>query len=156
MLWAYRIHPLSYPFITSDKEGAETFNAKEYLYHLWVMSPESGIVVIAVAALAAPFHLSKAGIGGKYSRRLSLEPESTYPSWHLSLAELGTVFSNHFSTKQKACLTSLRIQCQVCGSSRRGRGTTTCRKKKMKKMFLAYGGWGRRENKGFHSNIPWR
>lgn len=53
-----------------------------------------------------------------------------YPSWHLSLVELGTVFSNHFSTKQKACLTSLRIQCQVCGSSRRGRGTTTCRKKK--------------------------
>jgi len=27
-------------------------------------------------------------------------------------------------------------------------------KKKMMKMFLTYGGWGRREDKGFHGNIP--
>ena len=56
------------------------------------MPPRSGTVVIPVAALAAAFHLSKAGIAGKYSRHLSLEPESMYPSWHLSLVELRTVF----------------------------------------------------------------
>lgn len=56
------------------------------------MLPESGTVVITVAALAASFHFSEAGIAGKYSRHLSLEPESIYPSWHLSLVELRTVF----------------------------------------------------------------
>ena len=40
----------------------------------------SGTTVITVASLAASFHLSKAGIAGNYSRHLSLEPESMYPS----------------------------------------------------------------------------
>lgn len=53
---------------------------KENLHHLWVMLPESETVLMTMAALVASFHLSKARTARRYSRRLSLEPESMNPS----------------------------------------------------------------------------
>lgn len=87
------LHPLPCPFYQKQQVGRKKVsNEKENLRHLWVMPPRSGTVVITVAALADSFHLSEAGIAGKYSRHLSLEPESIYPSWHLSLVELRAGF----------------------------------------------------------------